>query len=343
MNRLPQRRLAILIAVVLAAAGAAPLGLAVAGSSLTDSRITDRPHYQAPIVEGPARKISKDQVSEPRVLLTVSVTDKDTGAIVNPSVLEEGYFEIKDNGEKQKIAKFERGPGPVSVALLVDASGSIEDKRYQYVLGGLKGFFSKTDPEDDFYLVGFNLRPQLISDRTRDTKSLLEKLNSVEPKLNTAVFDAVYLGLNLLEEVPQRSKAIVLVSDGVDNSSKYNFAEVLQMAKESNVAIFTLCIASRGELDSVEAMQGLAFLDRLAKTTGGASLIATSEKEVSEAFELFAFELHSRIVIGYTPEGFQEDGKWHKVKVMVKPPKGLPRLRVRYREGYYATPRKTVR
>ncbi len=108
--------------------------------------------------------------------------------------------------------------------------------------------------------------------------------------------------------------------------------------KESDVVTYAVGIISAGDMGSQLGMQGQAFLDELTSVTGGKSFYPTSDVEMDEIFERIALELRHQYSIGYTPSDFQPDGKWRKVKVKVKPPRGLPRLTVRGREGYYATP-----
>jgi Ca-activated chloride channel family protein len=113
--------------------------------------------------------------------------------------------------------------------------------------------------------------------------------------------------------------------------------------KESDVVTYAVGIMDHGDAGSALGMQGQAFLDELTSVTGGKSFYPTTDVEMDEIFERIALELRYQYSIGYTPTNFQPDGKWRKVKVKVKPPRGLPRLTVRSREGYYATPAASYR
>jgi len=133
-------------------------------------------------------------------------------------------------------------------------------------------------------------------------------------------------------------KALLIISDGQDNSSRYNFNEVRRLIKESDVVTYAVGILGNSDSSSLLGMQGQAFLDELSSVSGGKSFYPTSAVEMDEMFERIALELRHQYSIGYTPTDFKPDGKWRKVRVKVKPPRGMPRLTVRSREGYYASP-----
>ncbi|MGB5012631.1 MAG: VWA domain-containing protein, partial [Pyrinomonadaceae bacterium] len=128
-----------------------------------------------------------------------------------------------------------------------------------------------------------------------------------------------------------------------DNASRYNFGEVRRLMKEADVVTYSVGIMSRGDTMSGPGMQGQSFLDEISSVTGGKSFYPDTDVEMDEIFERIALELRHQYSIGYTPKDFAPDGKWRKVKVKVKPPRGLPRLTVRSREGYYATPNVSYR
>ena len=133
-------------------------------------------------------------------------------------------------------------------------------------------------------------------------------------------------------------KALLIISDGQDNSSRYNFGEVKRLMKESDVVVYAVGILDPRDSTSMTGMQGQVYLDQLTSVTGGKSFYPQTDVELDEIFERIALELRHQYSIGYLPEKFVPDGEWHKIKVKVKPPRGLPRLTVRHREGYYATP-----
>ena len=269
------------------------------------------------------------------VTLTLTVTDY-YGRYV--SGLTKDAFTIIDEGVEQEITYFSDADAPVSIGILFDVSGSMSGEKIGKARKALERFINTSHPSDEYFLIAFNSRAQLLMDRTRDGEAVLNKLTLVEPKNNTALYDACYLGVERVTRGTHQKKAILIISDGQDNSSRYNFKEVRRLLKESDVTIYSVGIMDGRDAGSMEGMQGQAFLDELSNVTGGKSFYPSTNVEMDEIFERIALELRHQYSIGYTPKNFQPDGKWHKVKVKVKPPRGLPRLTVRNREGYYATP-----
>lgn len=269
------------------------------------------------------------------VTLTLTVTDY-YGRLV--SGLTKDAFTIFDDNEEQEITFFSDADAPVSLGILFDISGSMSGEKIAKARNALERFINTSHPNDEYFLIAFNSRAQLLLDRTRDGDAVLQKLTLVEPKNNTALYDACYLGIERVTRGTHPKKALLIISDGQDNSSRYNFKEVRRLMKESDVVIYTVGILDGRDSASMEGMQGQAFLDELSSVTGGKSFYPQTNVELDEIFERIALELRHQYTIGYNPKNFQPDGKWHKIKTKVKPPRGLPRLSVRSREGYYATP-----
>jgi Ca-activated chloride channel family protein len=269
------------------------------------------------------------------VTVTLTVTD-----IYNRYVsgLKQNAFTITDNGQEQKIDFFSDVDAPVSVGILFDISGSMSGEKIRKARHALGRFINTSHPSDEYFLVAFNNRAQLLLDRTRDGEAVLDKLTLVQPKSNTALYDATYLGVERVTRGTHQKKAILIISDGQDNSSRYNFTEVRRLLRESDVTVYAVGVLDKGDLGSTDGLRGQSFLDELTSVTGGKAFYPTSNVELDEIFERIALELRHQYSIGYYPTNFVPDGKWRKIKVKVKAPRGLPRLVVRNREGYYATP-----
>jgi Ca-activated chloride channel homolog len=280
--------------------------------------------------ERPAAVIKTDLVT-----LTLTVTDLYGRYVVG---LDKSAFSIYDGNELQDIEYFSDSDAPVSVGILFDVSGSMSGDKIRKARKALERFIGTSHPSDEYYLIAFNNRAQLLMDRTRDGEAVLRKLTLVQPKSNTALYDAVYLGVERVTRGTHQKKAMLIISDGQDNSSRYNFGEVRRLMKESDVVTYAVGIMDGGDAGSVVGMQGQAFLDELTSVSGGKSFYPQSDVEMDEIFERIALELRHQYSIGYSPKNFTPDGKWRKVKVKVKPPRGFPRLTIRHREGYYATP-----
>ena len=308
-------------------------GLLLIFLSLAGSAFSQTPEPTAtPTPEVDPRSIS---VKTDLITLTLTVTDL-YGRYV--SGLTKNAFTVSDNGKEQEITFFSDSDAPASVGILFDISGSMSGEKIAKARNALSKFINTSHPNDEYFLIAFNKRAQLLLDRTRDGDAVLQKLTLVQPKNNTALYDAVYLGLERVSRGAHQKKALLIISDGQDNASRYNFGEVKRLMKESDIVTYAVGILGGGDASSSLGMMGQAFLDELSSVTGGRAFYPSGDAEMDEIFERIALELRHQYSVGYTPPDFRPDGKWHKVKVKVKPPRGLPRLTVRSREGYYATP-----
>jgi Ca-activated chloride channel family protein len=269
------------------------------------------------------------------VTLTLTVTDLYGRYVMG---LGKKDFTVFDSNKEQEITFFSDTDAPVSLGVLFDVSGSMSGEKIQKARKALSRFINTSHPNDEYFLIAFNSRAQLLLDRTRDGDAVVQKLTLVNPRQNTALYDAVYLGIERVTRGSHQKRALLIISDGQDNASRYNFGEVRRLMKESDVITYAVGILDAGDTSNQIGMQGQAFLDELTSVTGGKSFYPSSDIEMDEIFDRISIELRHQYSIGYTPKDFQPDGKWRKVKVKVKPPRGLPRLTVRSREGYYATP-----
>jgi Ca-activated chloride channel family protein len=300
----------------------------------------------AVIAQEPAATSTPDDPDRPvkvktdLVTLTLTVTDQ-YGRYV--SGLGKNAFSITDNNQPQDIQFFSDSDAPVSVGILFDVSGSMAGEKILKARQALSRFILTSHPSDEYFLIAFNSRAQLLLDRTRDGDAVLQKLSLVQPSKNTALYDAVYLGVERVSRGSHQKKALLIISDGQDNSSRYNFNEVRRLIKESDVVTYAVGILGNTDSGSMLGMQGQAFLDEMTSVTGGKAFYPQSDVEMDEIFERIALELRHQYSLGYIPKDFQPDGKWRRVKVKVKPPRGLPRLSVRGRDGYYATPSQNLR
>jgi Ca-activated chloride channel homolog len=274
------------------------------------------------------------------VTLTATVTDT-YGRYV--SGLTKNAFTVTDNNQPQEITFFSDSDAAVSVGIIFDVSGSMSSQKITKARKALERFITTSHPNDEYFLIAFNNKAQLLMDRTRDGEAVLRKLTLVQPKNDTALYDAVYLGVERVTRGTHQKKALLVISDGQDNASRYNFGEVRRLIKESDVVTYSVGIMDRSDISSQMGMQGQAFLDELSSVTGGKAFYPQTDIEMDEIFERIALELRHQYSIGYIPKDFKPDGKWRKVKVKVKPPRGLPRLSVRVRDGYYATPTTNLR
>lgn len=273
------------------------------------------------------------------ITLTVTVTDQ-YGRYV--SGLTKKTFAVFEDKNEQNIEYFSDDDAPVTVGVIFDVSGSMSGDKLSKARTALSRFIETSHNLDEYFLVGFNSRVQLLLDRTRDGSAVLDKLTYIETKGQTALYDACYLGVEKVTRGAHQKRAVLLISDGQDNNSRYTFSELKRLLKESDVVVYSIGILGGNDPGSALGMTGQAILDELSAVSGGKAFFPNTAAEMDEIFERIALELRHQYSIGYRPENFVNDGKWHKLKVKVTPPRGLPRLFVRSRDGYYAitNPRK---
>jgi len=270
-------------------------------------------------------------------LITLTVTVTDTyGRYV--SGLSQKAFTILDEKKPQEITFFSDDDSPVSVGVIFDVSGSMSGEKIKNAREALSKFIQTSHNSDEYFLIAFNARAQLLLDKTRDGNAVLDKLTFVQTKNNTALYDACYLGVEKVQRGLHPKRALLLISDGQDNNSRYTFNELRRLLKESDVVLYAVGILSGGDAGSDLGMAGQGILDELANVSGGKAFFPRSAVEMDDIFEQIALELRHQYSIGYKPSDFSNDGKWRKIKVKVTPPRGLPRLFVRSKEGYYAIP-----
>lgn len=265
------------------------------------------------------------------VTLPIVVTDR-KGDLVNG--LKQGDFSVYDEGTLQKIALFSVDDSPVSLSVVFDSSGSMSGKKIDQAKQAIARFVETSHPRDEFFLIGFNSRPQLLLGSTRDAYALAAKLTYVKPDGETALYDAVYLSVEKTLRGTHPRKVALVISDGLDNDSRYTYNDVKRLLQESGVVVYAIGISRN--MTPRQRLAGEDTLEKLAGISGGKAFFPDSVLEMDAAFERIAVELRRQYSIGFEPSNFVPDGKWHRLKVLVKTPPGEKKLVVRTRKGYYA-------
>ncbi len=270
-------------------------------------------------------------------LINVTVTDP-TGRMVTG--LGKEHFLVMEDKRKQVIEQFGAEEAPLSLAVVFDASGSMGYKMSK-AREAVAQFFKTVNPEDEFFLVQFNNRPEMVTGFTRSLEEIQSRLTFVRSKGRTALLDAIYLALNQMKQARNNQKALLVISDGGDNSSRYTPREIKRTVRESDVQIYAIGIyepySTRGRTPEEAAGPGL--LTEIAEATGGRQFAVQNVNELPDIAEKIGIELRNQYVLGYIPENTQKDGKWRRVKVEIKKIRGMPELRAYYRNGYYAPTR----
>jgi Ca-activated chloride channel family protein len=265
------------------------------------------------------------------VLVPITVTDPMNRLVTG---LEQEDFEVFENNGKQKIRSFASEDAPVSIGIIFDLSGSMTSKLVR-ARESILQFIKTANPEDEFFVIGFNDRPELIEDFTSSVEDIQARLATVRSGHRTALLDAIYYGVAKMKDAKHERKALLVVSDGGDNRSRYTEGEVRAQVRESDVEIYSIGIFDPYAATPEERM-GPMLLNELCEQTGGRLFRVDDLSEMGDIAEKISTELRNQYVIGYTPKDLSRDGKWRKVKVKLNPPSGLPPLTVHARTGYYA-------
>ncbi len=259
------------------------------------------------------------------VVVRVTVTDPLNRYVVG---LEQDHFELFESKVEQSIKHFSRDKSPISVGIILDISGSMGDN-IMSARNSVVRFLKEGNPRDEYFLVSFNDRTSVVQDFTSQAENLQNEISISNPKGRTALYDAIYLGLEKMREAHNEKKALIVITDGEDNSSRYTFSEVKQFVKESDVQIYV--IGERGDLG-----YGRGVITEIIRLTGGRAFFPNSFKQLDYFVDLIHTELRNQYVLGYLPTNRNYQGKWRKIQVKLDPPEGLPKLIIRTKKGYFA-------
>ena len=264
------------------------------------------------------------------VNVIISVTDP-YGRFVTG--LGKDHFDIFDDKVKQQIAHFTDEDSPVSLGIVYDVSGSMKE-RIMRSIKALRRFIETSHDDDDFFLIGFNDRAKLIQDFTTSGDQVVGHLMFVNPKGSTALYDASYLAVEKVQQGRHTKKALLIISDGQDNNSRYTYKELRNRVKEADVQIYAIGITDPAS-DTLAGF-GRGVLEEITRMTGGRAFFpnAYNEPELVEICTRIALELRHQYSVGFYPTDMTSEAKWHKVQVKVNPPKGLGRLSLTYKDGY---------
>ena len=282
--------------------------------------------------DGKVRPITDQKVQLATQLVNVIVTVTDYyGRFVTG--LAKDHFDVFDDKVKQQIAHFTDEDSPVSLGIVYDVSGSMKD-RIVRSMHALKRFIETSHDDDDFFLIGFNDRANLIQDFTNSADRVLGHLMFVQAKGSTALYDAAYLAVEKAKQGRHPKKALLIISDGQDNNSRYTYKEFRTLVKEADVQIYAIGITDPGN-DGLAGM-GRSILEEVSRMTGGRAFFpsAYNEAELIEICTRIALELRHQYAIGFYPTDVESDAKWHKVNVTINPPKGLGHLSLSFKDGY---------
>jgi VWFA-related protein len=267
------------------------------------------------------------------VLVPVSVYDPSNRPVTG---LEKEHFRIFDDKVEQTLTHFAMDDEDVAVGIVLDTSGSMGPK-LRRSKAAAAAFFQTANPNDEFFLVEFNDQPRLAVPLTRDCEEIQNQLTFTQSKGRTSLLDAVMLALHEVKKSKRNRKALLIISDGGDNASRYTEGEVRNRVRESDILIYAIGVfepfGGRGRTPEESAGPGL--LTDISEQTGGRHF-PSDTIELPDIAAKIGVELRNRYILGYSPRDQQRDGRYHRVQVRLVPPKGLPPLKAYWRLGYFA-------
>jgi len=265
------------------------------------------------------------------VLVPVSVTDGRQRLVTG---LDQSNFQVLEGKKVQEIRHFSNEDAPVSLGVIVDTSGSMKDKM-ERVREAVTQFCEIANVQDEFFMITFSDEPHRVTDFTNTAEDIERELLYLHSKGRTALLDAIYMGIETMRQARYSKKALLVISDGGDNHSRYGEREVKSAVKESDVMIYAIGTFDR-YVSTQEEMLGPGLLANVAQVTGGRAFTLEDPNEMPAVAHRIGTELRTQYVLGYRPEKAPHDGKWHKISVKLKLPAKLSFLRVHAKTGYYA-------
>jgi Ca-activated chloride channel family protein len=262
-------------------------------------------------------------------LVNVTVTDPD-GRIVHDLAAQD--FSVLDDKRPRRIKYFSCEDAPISLAIVLDASSSMETS-FDEVRKAAVEFFRASNPQDEFALISFADQPRVIAGFTDVSAELDPLLWPLRPGGHTALWDALYLGLRQMRSARYPTKALLVISDGGDNHSRFTESEIKSVVKEADVQVYAIDLF-KAYPKTTEEQSGLLWLDEVTTASGGRAFMVHNPDELHRAVAQISLELRNQYVLGYSLPHTDRDGKWHKIKVEVNPSK-KGRFRVYAKKGYY--------
>ena len=297
------------------------------------AQVTIEPRPKPSVRAEPVPK-SNIRVDSTLVLIPVTVTDPMNRFVTG---LEKENFKVFEAGKEQELSQFSSEDAPLSVGVVFDCSGSMGSK-LEKSRQAVSQFFKTANPEDEFFLVQFHDSAELIQPFTTSLEEIQNRLTFTQSKGRTALLDAIYLALHETKKAKNPRKALLVISDGGDNNSRYTEGEIKNLVKEADTQIYAIGIYEPAEsrARTAEELAGPGLLTDIAEQTGGRQYAVENLNELPDIAAKIGVELRNQYILGYSPQNQEHDGKYRRVQVKLIQPRGLPPLRAFWRLGYYA-------
>jgi VWFA-related protein len=291
-----------------------------------EPRVSIEPRAASPSLSPAGETI---RVQSNLVLIPVIVTDPKNRSVTG---LDRETFRVFDGKMEQKVTHFSSDDAPVSVGIVFDSSGSMRDK-----LGksreAVAQFFKTANPEDEFFLVEFSDRARLTVPFTTNPAEIQDHLLSTQSYGRTPLLDAVYTAVQYMKKARHSRRALLVISDGGDNDSRFTATELRNLVRETDVWIYSIGIYEHTLMLPEQEPSGQHLLAALAADTGGREFALRDVRELPDVAEKIGLELRNQYILGFTPEDQDRDGKYHRVQVKLVQGKNL---HVSARPGYFA-------
>jgi len=267
-------------------------------------------------------------------LVNVTVTDPYNRLVTG---LEPDNFRIFEDNVEQEVVNFSSEDIPISIGVILDLSGSMTGKLGKAKQAAFQ-FLRTANPRDEFFLVGFNERAEILSPFTEDVEDLQGRLLPATAKGKTALLDAIYLGLTQMRGARNAKRALLIISDGGDNNSRYNEKDIKRLVREADTQLYSIGLFEPFEYRSrtPEELYGPSLLSELTELTGGRAFTVENLNDLPDVAQKIGSELRNQYVLGYHPSNKTHDARWRKIKIKLRAPKGLPPLTAYAKTGYYA-------
>jgi Ca-activated chloride channel homolog len=267
-------------------------------------------------------------------LVNVTVTDPYNRLVTG---LDPDNFRVFEDNVEQEVVTFSSEDVPISIGVIFDFSGSMANKIGKAREAAVQ-FFKTANPQDEFFLVSFNERAELTSAFTNSVEDLQSRMMLTAPRGRTALLDAIYLGLSQMRGAHNGKRALLILSDGGDNHSRYNESDIKRLVREADTQLYAIGIFDPlGYRNRTpEELNGPSLLSEVTEMTGGRVFAVENLNELPDIASKIGMELRNQYVLGYRPSNKAHDARWRKIKIKLRAPKGLPPLNVYSKTGYYA-------
>jgi Ca-activated chloride channel homolog len=268
------------------------------------------------------------------VLVPVTVTDPANRYVLG---IPKESFHLFEDGVEQKVTHFSTEDAPLSVGLIVDVSGSMGLK-LRLSSNAVNEFLRTMNSSDEAFLAEFSDQAEIVQPFTHDMSLINKKMETLTSGGLTAMLDAIHISIDEMKKAGNPRKAMIVISDGGDNHSRYNSGQIEELVRQADTQIFTMGVFEpEGPFGlTIAELDGPKLLSELADQTGGRALAATSDRELPAIASRIGVELRNQYVLAYSPTNHEHDGKYRKLEIKLDQPGALPPLKARWRLGYYA-------